>query len=316
MAVRMDDDRAAGTTPSQGKLFTPWTVLAVVVALILGGALIAALLPRGGGAAGLQTPAPTPGSPTQGGTTSAPPTSVSTQAKWPTEPQLEEVAPGLHKCETTTSGLNTSASFGIGTGWPATQQGGIAAGMAFLTHRLGHTLLDQRANKVVTPKITSDDNKLRSNLLSSGPTVARQLGLNSNGELLDKKTGKPSSGETLYRAAYPVYGAYRLLSYTTLKSGQPDDLVVAVWLPMISGPGRDEDVSKVKAVWVHATLVMTWQENDWKTTVARINPDSPQPADPSHVNQTYAARAATLGPGWCVPADAVEIKLPGVVLAR
>lgn len=261
-------------------------------------------------------PAPAgPGVPTGAAPTAEPsvePSSRPTPRPSPT-PTGREVAPGLAHGTARMAGLNSDKLHGIPIGYPRTLDGAVAAAIAYDNAWHSPAMLNRKTRKDLNERLYTKEGRAEAAMDDDlAGALADALGINATGKVLTRK-GKVDSKRDLIAAGYPRYGAYRVVSAQPSRTA-PAEVVVASWRPFVLGTGSDKDLSKVSLSWTENSITVRWSGGDWRIAYinAKINPS--KPADQKVPNQTYAARAKTLGPGWSVPADATQKLVPGTVV--
>jgi hypothetical protein len=232
----------------------------------------------------------------------------------------QNVVPGLARCASRVEGVNQATSpAGVGYKWPNTLEGAVAAAANAVEYRVS------LASMLDSTRLENDPLVFFGLSLDTGADEAgwyRQLyGIDDAGKWTDPTTGAPAS--KFYAAAYPRYGAYRVLEvnrtdYPDQRGREIDEAFIEWWMPMVFGPGFLEDLSQVKVAAITWTLMVVWDTQaggDYRVMWSRDD-STPQPPDRSFVNQSYQTREDILGPGWCVPLDGIEEPIDGVVKAK
>ena len=232
-----------------------------------------------------------------------------------------DVAPGINRCASRLHGVALEETYGIGTAFPRSLEGGVAFSAAVLEYRYGLAAVIDAQHEVMEPLMFEP--------FAQAPvlTDAQKQGFGTggsgtdgNGNVIDA-SGAIIDQEQLLVSAHPEYGAYQVLAVNTSarESGKPvQDVYVQWWLPRISGIGNDDDLSGVLTNFSMHQMAVLWDETaaGWRVALMTYSEWAPYPQDQTYINHPFAERAAVLGPGWCVAADATEDWQSPVPLVR
>lgn len=231
------------------------------------------------------------------------------------EPQGEQVAPGLTRSTVAVEASNSDAVYGVPVGYPRTLDGGVAAAINYDAASYAPAMFNKKTRGILYDRLYTT--AYRSEQLTDEQWRRFYPWANDAGQAIDAKSGKVMDGLQVIAGCYPRYGAYRVINIQP-SSTEPREITIVTWMPCVFGIGNDTDLSKVRLAWNQTTVTVRWQESDWRIAYASNSEDvgDLQPEDRRVSNQTFAARAKVLGIGWQVPADATEGALPGAVLTR
>jgi hypothetical protein len=226
---------------------------------------------------------------------------------------LEEVVPGLHRCASRVEGVALEALHGIGTAFPRSLEGAVAAAANSVVFFASPAFYIDAQRRVLQPLVFMPDSWWSEEQAAGWQARMR---LDGSGRPLDAD-GRVLDSVVSAAGAYPRYGAYKVHHADYDGAGLLQEVFLSWWMPSVAGSGTVDDMSGAVVSWVVWSFEAVWTRADrgWRVELA-YDVSTPPPADPSHTNQSFAARRAVLGEGWCVPADATEGRLPGAVLTR
>ena len=286
-----------------------------VLALLL---IVYLVLPKGAAQPGTAPSASSsPGETVASATNEPDPGINANESEWSktqTDTRLNEVGPGLARCLSVVDGNQTSAVDGVRVGFPQTFEGGVSAILNYTKYQDSLPFLLPDVAAKVEPHIYGDDPSPNNGAGSPEfrTNYRKELKINDQGDaLLDD--GQIDPHNAVYYDSYPEYGAYHVDRVSYTQNGLPYYMVATVWMPRVLGHGNDDDMSQVSLRWVTWQMAIEWvpETEEWHSMLSVVIQESPQPANPTFSNQTFAARAKALGPGWCVPADARQDAVPG-----
>lgn len=136
-------------------------------------------------------------------------------------------------------------------------------------------------------------------------------GIDKNGYLLDDD-GNRVEDRRIISAAYPRYGAYRIADVMFDEDHSIAQVEVVWWLPIVRGyKSASTGEENFGVSWETRTIHLHWnsEKGMFESLLEIEGTNLPQPAT-EKTNLSFDERAAFLGPGWYVPADATEEKLP------
>ncbi|MDR1213758.1 MAG: hypothetical protein LBK54_06735 [Propionibacteriaceae bacterium] len=225
-----------------------------------------------------------------------------------------EAAPGLPRCASRIEGVAEERVLGWGTRFPRTLEGAVAASAEAVKFFLSVDYFTDAIRDVVYQPLMGRS-------APSEGTVQRwqtMFAVDGLGRPVDGQ-GQPVLEQQMFAATYPEYGAYRLLWTNLSPLGNVEEAFISWWAPYVVGHGTDSDMSDVRVAHVLFTVVMSWGGDDWVVGELTFDSSSPKPPERPPVNLSFVERSrllAAMGDGWCVPADGIESRRPGVPLAQ
>ena len=224
------------------------------------------------------------------------------------EPVVREVADGLGQTDTVV-GTAARSYKGWPVGWDNSLSGRVAQTGVIAAFWESMDSADPNKSDLhamITGNATDQDFDFK--------WYREDLGIDEKGHILDND-GNPIPDKTLICAAYPRYGAYKIIDVTFLEDHSIEDVVVLWWLPIVKGyKSVSTNQIDFHITWETRLIYSAWNKEtkSVKEYTHTFGRNLPQPDDPTKVNQPFSVRAELLGPGWVVPADATEEPLPGV----
>ena len=199
-------------------------------------------------------------------------------------------------------------------GYPKTTEGAAQAAMNFLITDVGPAYYNQAHYEAIQAYMFASA-EARSRMGYSQATVdavRRRYQVDAQGRPLTD--GRPDPDKRIWDAAYPQYGAYRIVE------AAPTEVRVMIWTPSVYGVDRKDATSTANLGigWILSDRTVSWVDGDWKQSENKVYPrgEVPQPRDPQQVVTSYAERADLLGTdqGWTLPANAAETDTPELQL--
>lgn len=136
----------------------------------------------------------------------------------------------------------------------------------------------------------------------------KKWGVSPTGEPLTN--GRPDPGKKIYSAAYTQYGAFQVISADT------STVHLKVWRPVVWGIGTPDTMGNTTVIWPVTDITVSWRNGDWRITGEGPPTFDVTPAERGQVVISFEERAALLGEGWVMSADATEETVPELDLPR
>lgn len=150
-----------------------------------------------------------------------------------------------------------------------------------------------------------------------GRSFNASLGIDEEGYFVDDQ-GQRIEDHKLLAEAYPRYGAYKIVDVTFFDDHSIEDVAVLWFLPVVRGYTAVSTGQKEFDVSYQTRMIyLTWNKklSRFHLTANSVGKNLPIPAE-AKTNLSFAQRAEYLGPGWMVPADASEERLPDALGAK
>jgi len=224
------------------------------------------------------------------------------------------IAPGIDRCASRSMGVATQQVAGIGTQFPDTIEGAVAAAANYERFINSPTVVLDDERTQIDPKVSvapmSD---------AAAQALRAQFHVDDQARPLDSD-GNVVPGVTFASDAYPQYGAYKVwwVNGSALGSDGIDEVYLSWMMPHAQMDYLSGWTAQV--YWRVTTWEMVWTDGTFKVASSTTDPSMPPPfhaTDPGNAsNQTFEWRARLVGPGWCVPADATEQPIPGALKTK